>query len=205
MHYVDISVVVTNFNYGKLIRRCIRSLLHQDVTTDNYEIIVVDDASTDDSLDAIKTFVSSGEVRLIQNTENLGIGASSQLGVENSRGKFVVRVDSDDYVQPPFLYMLYNFLKFNPKYVAVSCDYFLTDNEERIITTESFADNGLACGLMFRTSYLEVIGSYNREKRVFEDKDLFDRVELEKIFHLPVPLYNYVKHGNATTDKHSNQ
>lgn len=205
MHYVDISVVVTNFNYGKLIRRCIRSLLHQDVPTDNYEIIVVDDASTDDSLDAIKTFVSSGEVRLIQNTENLGIGASSQLGVENSRGKFVVRVDSDDYVQPPFLYMLYNFLKFNPKYVAVSCDYFLTDNEERIITTESFADNGLACGLMFRTSYLEVIGSYNREKRVFEDKDLFDRVELEKIFHLPVPLYNYVKHGNATTDKHSNQ
>ena len=133
MQYVDVSVIVTNFNYGKLIRRCIRSLLHQALPSENYEIIVVDDDSTDDSLDAIGTFVESGEVRLIQNSENLGIGASAQVGVINSRGKFVVRVDSDDYVQPPFLYMLYNFLKYNPKYVAVSCDYFLTDNEERII------------------------------------------------------------------------
>ena len=203
MQYVDVSVIVTNFNYGKLIRRCIRSLLHQDLPPENYEIIVVDDDSTDDSLDAIRTFVRSGEVRLIQNSENLGIGASAQIGVVNSRGKFVVRVDSDDYVQPPFLYMLYNFLKFNPKYVAVSCDYFLTDNEERIISAESFEDKGLACGLMFRTSYLEVIGSYNTAKRVFEDKDLFDRIELDKIYHLPVPLYNYVKHGNATTDRYS--
>lgn len=202
MKYVDVSVIVTNFNYGKLIRRCVRSLLHQDMPRDHYEIIVVDDASTDDSIDALKTFVKSGEIRLIQNSENLGIGASSQVGVENSRGKYFIRVDSDDYVQPPFLYMLYNFLKFNPKYVAVSCDYYLTDNEERVLTKESFKNNGLACGLMFRTSYLEVIGSYNSEKRVFEDKDLFERIELDKVYHLPIPLYNYVKHGNSMTDKH---
>ena len=63
MQYVDVSVIVTNFNYGKLIRRCIRSLLHQALPSENYEIIVVDDYSTDDSLDAIGTFVESGEVR----------------------------------------------------------------------------------------------------------------------------------------------
>jgi len=202
MKYVDVSVIVTNYNYGKLIRRCIRSLLHQDIPRERYEIIVVDDASTDDSVEALKTFVDSGEIRLIHNSENLGIGASAQKGVEHSRGKFIVRVDSDDYVQPPFLYMLYNFLKFNPKYIAVSCDYFMTDNEERIISCESFKENGLACGLMFRTSYLEIIGSYNSNKRVFEDKDLFKRLEREKVYHLPVPLYNYVKHGNSITDFH---
>ena len=201
MRLIDISVIVINYNYGKLIRRCIRSLLNQDLDRSHYEIIVVDDASTDDSISAIETFVQAGDIKLIRSRRNLGIGASAQIGVANSRGKYFVRVDSDDYVQPPFLYMLFNFLKFNPKYVAVSCDYFLTDNEERIIQKESFKENGIACGLMFRTSYLEIIGSYNPKKRVFEDKDLSSRLETDKIYHLPVPLYNYVKHGQSTTDK----
>jgi hypothetical protein len=54
---------------------------------------------------------------------------------------------------------------------------------------------------MLRTSYLERIGSYNRKKTVFEEKDLFRRLEPDKIFHLPVPLYNYVKHGESLTDR----
>lgn len=202
MRLMDISVIVVNHNYGKLIRRCIRSLLNQDLDKSHYEIIVVDDGSTDDSIKALDTFVEAGDIRVIQNKENMGIGASAQIGVANSRGKYFVRVDSDDYVQPPFLYMLYNFLKFNPKYVAVSCDYFFTDNEERIISKESFQDNGIACGLMFRTSYLEIIGSYNSDKKIFEDKDLFSRIEKDKIYHLPIPLYNYVKHGNNNTAKY---
>ena len=53
---MDISVIVTNFNYGKLIRRCLRSLLNQHISHDNYEIIVVDDASTDESMQALKSF-----------------------------------------------------------------------------------------------------------------------------------------------------
>lgn len=200
MRLVDISVVVTNYNYGKLIRRCIRSLLNQDLDRSRYEIIVIDDNSTDDSIQAIETFTRAGEIRLIANSENLGVGASARVGVDHSRGKFFVRVDADDYVQPPFLYMLYNFLKFNPTYVGVSCDYFLTNNEERILSVESFKQNGLACGLMLRTSYLEIIGSYNPEMKVFEDEDLFERIDSSKIYHLPVPLYNYVKHGNSLTD-----
>jgi glycosyltransferase involved in cell wall biosynthesis len=198
---VDISVIVTNYNYGRVLRRCIRSLLNQDLDHSRYEIIVIDDHSTDDSREALETFVERGEVRAIFNAENLGVGASSRIGVNESRGKFFVRVDADDYVQPPFLYMLYNFLKLSPKHVGVSCDYFLTDNEERILSVQSFEDNGLACGLMLRTSYLEVIGSYNTEKKIFEDQDLFERIDPRKIYHLPLPLYNYVKHGDSLTDR----
>jgi glycosyltransferase involved in cell wall biosynthesis len=198
---VDISVIITNYNYGRLIRRCLRSLLNQDVNRDRYELIVVDDHSEDDSREALGPFVAAGDIRLIQNDRNLGVGACARLGVDHSRGKFVVRVDADDYVQPPFLYMLYNFLKLSPKHVGVSCDYFLTDNEERVLSVQSFAEKGLACGLMLRTSYLEIIGSYNKEKKVFEDMDLFARIDAKKIYHLPLPLYNYVKHGESLTDR----
>jgi glycosyltransferase involved in cell wall biosynthesis len=197
----DISVVVTNYNYGSYIRRCLRSLLNQDLERQRYEIIIVDDHSTDDSLEAIETFAGAGDVQIVVNKRNMGVGASSRVGVDHSRGKYFVRVDADDYVQPPFLAMLYNFLRFCPQYVGVSCDYFITDNDERVLSVESFAEKGLACGLMLRTSYLERIGSYNKKKKVFEDKDLLERIELAKIFHLPVPLYNYVKHGKSLTDR----
>ena len=197
----DISVVVTNFNYGQYIRRCLRSLLSQDLERRRYEIIVVDDASTDDSLQAIAAFKKAEDIKVVVNKKNLGVGGSSRVGVDHSRGKYFVRVDADDYVQPPFLSMLYNFLRFCPAYVGVSCDYFLTDNDERVLSVQSFEENGLACGLMLRTSYLEQIGSYNRRKKLFEDRDLFQRVDRGKIFHLPVPLYNYVKHGQSLTDR----
>jgi glycosyltransferase involved in cell wall biosynthesis len=198
---VDISVIVTNFNYGRLLRRCLRSLLNQDLERDRYEIIVVDDHSTDDSREALAPFLERGDVRAVFNEENLGVGASSRIGVDESRGKFFVRVDADDYVQPSFLYMLYNFLRLSPQHVGVSCDYFLTDNQERILSVKSFAEDGLACGLMLRTSYLEIIGSYNKDMKIFEDKDLVHRIDAKKIYHLPLPLYNYVKHGESLTDR----
>jgi glycosyltransferase involved in cell wall biosynthesis len=197
----DISVVITNYNYGTYLRRCLRSLLNQDLPRDHYELIVVDDHSTDDSLSALKSFKGAGDVQVIVNKRNLGVGASARIGVDHSRGKYFVRVDADDYVQPPFLSMLHTFLKFCPQYVGVSCDYFVTDNDERVLSVESFKEKGLACGLMLRTSYLERIGSYNEKKKVFEDRDLFERIERAKIFHLPVPLYNYVKHGKSLTDR----
>ena len=197
----DVSVVVTNFNYGKYLRRCLRSLINQDLDRSRYEVIVVDDHSTDDSLDAIGEFAADKGIKVIVNEENLGIGGASRVGVNHARGKYFIRVDADDYVQPPFLYMLYTFLRFCPSYVGVSCDYFVTDNDERVLSVESFKEKGLACGLMLRTSYLERIGSYNRAKKVFEDQDLFGRIEAGKIFHLPIPLYNYVKHGESVTDR----
>lgn len=197
----DISVVVTNFNYGQYIRRCLRSLLSQDLDRGRYEIIVVDDHSRDDSLEAIAAFKAAGEIKVLVNEKNLGVGGSSRVGVDHARGKYFVRVDADDYVQPPFLSMLFNVLRFCPDYVGVSCDYFLTDNDERILSVQSFEEKGLACGLMLRTSYLERIGSYNRKKKLFEDKDLFARIDRKRVFHLPVPLYNYVKHGKSLTDR----
>src|SRR5438105_1965381 len=96
----DVSVVVTNYNYGKYIRRCLRSLLNQDLDRARYEIIVVDDRSQDDSLQAIEAFTKSGEINVIVNKRNLGVGGSSRVGVDHSRGKYFVRVDADDYVQP---------------------------------------------------------------------------------------------------------
>ncbi len=86
-------------------------------------------------------------------------------------------------------------------FIGVSCDYFHTDNHEKFLSVESFEKNKIAFGLMFRTFYLDIIGSCNSEKRVIEDQDLFSTSGLDKPYHLPIPLYNYVKNGNSKTDR----
>ena len=64
---MDISVIVTNYNYSKLIRRCIRSLLNQNIDHKNYEIIIVDDCSTDNSIEIIESFSGYPNIKLIKN------------------------------------------------------------------------------------------------------------------------------------------
>ena len=65
---MDISVIVTNYNYSKLIRRCIRSLLNQNIDHKNYEIIVVDDCSTDNSVEVIESFTGYSNIKLIKSS-----------------------------------------------------------------------------------------------------------------------------------------
>ena len=91
----DVSVVVTNFNYGKYLRRCLRSLINQELDRSRYEVIVVDDHSTDDSLEALEEFSADKGIKVIVNEENLGIGGASRVGVNHSRGKYFVRVDAE--------------------------------------------------------------------------------------------------------------
>jgi hypothetical protein len=77
--------------------------------------------------------------------------------------------------------MLQNVLRFRPDYVGVSWDYAFADNDERILSVQSFQGNGRACGMILRISYVERIGSYTLRKKLFEDTDLFRRMDRTEI------------------------
>ena len=102
MKYPDISIVICNYNYGNYITRAIRSCLSQRNV--NFEVIVVDDCSTDDSIDKILAF--GDDVRLIRNKKNMGVAESSNIGLNAAKGRFVIRVDSDDFVNKDMCYFL---------------------------------------------------------------------------------------------------
>lgn len=195
---MDITVLVTNYNYSRYLRRCIRSLLSQHYPRDKFEIIVVDDASTDDSVSRLTDYVDAGEIRLLKNKRNLGIGSSANIGVSHAGGKYIVRVDSDDYVQPEFLMVLFAACK-HTNAIGATVDYRLVSDDDENLGMECWKDKKIACGLMMKTSYLESIGSYTRNIRLHEDRDLFSRVDFSRIVHIPIPLYNYVKHSDSLT------
>lgn len=92
---VNISVVVTVFNLEKYIAECLDSILCQDSIS--FEIICVDDQSTDASCDIIEKYVRSDpRVKLIRNPRNMGISSSRNIGFRVSVGEYLYTIDGDD-------------------------------------------------------------------------------------------------------------
>lgn len=103
---MEISIIVSNYNGSKFLNQCVNSLLSQDISV-QYEVIVIDDCSTDSSWDYLKTIKDSKFV-LIKNEQNIGLSASRNRGISISKGKYICFTDSDDYVEPDYLISLFN-------------------------------------------------------------------------------------------------
>lgn len=94
-----ISVIVPVYNSSDYLEECLGSILGQSVP--DIELIVVDDCSTDDSINIVRRFSDQDpRVVIIANEQNIGQGLSRNKGIELSRGKFITFVDSDDTIDP---------------------------------------------------------------------------------------------------------
>ena len=93
----------------------------------------------------------------------------------SAKGRFVVRVDADDYVNREFLKTLFLFLTENSYMDAVSCDYFVVSDKEKVIRREDSSKKPIGCGIMFQTEQLVTLGMYDKSFHVHEDKDLRHR------------------------------
>jgi len=195
-----VSVIVAAHNEERFIGRCLRSLVAQQFPRDKYDVIVVDDGSTDKTETILDTFAD--EVKVLRNQENLGLPASLNKAITSTRSKFVVRVDADDYVNAAFLEVLYLFLAENPQFDAAACDYLLVDDREEVIGRRDAMKEPIACGIMFRTEQLIDIGLYDETFLRHEDRDLRVRfLDRYSIHHVPLPLYRYRRHEeNITND-----
>jgi glycosyltransferase involved in cell wall biosynthesis len=195
-----VSVVVTNYNYGYHLGRCLRSLLDQSLASEHYEVIVVDDHSTDLSRTIIQAF--EGDVRPVYNQANLGVGAACNIGIRKARGRFVVRVDADDYVHRDFLHITQLYLTLNSGICdAVAVDYHQVDENEKIIARGDASSDPIACGILYKLDVLARLGLYNDQLRINEDSDLRRRFLNAgyRLHHLQMPLYRYKKHSGSMT------
>jgi glycosyltransferase involved in cell wall biosynthesis len=199
---MEVSIIVTNYNYGAYIERCIRSCKNQ-VFEGKYEIIVVDDCSTDHSLKILELFKNDPQVNVILNKKNIGVAGSANIGIKNAKGQFVVRVDSDDYISRYFVLFLSQYLRVNPDIFCSSCDYFYVNNEGEKYERMYAEYSPVSCGIIYRKDLLNQFGLYNSEWRHREEEELRKRIGKQyRIGHLRIPLYRYRKHGENKTEQH---
>jgi len=191
-----VSIIITNYNYGKYLGRCIRSCLQQKNV--EVEIIVVDDGSTDSSLDVLKSF--GDKIKVYKTPTNSGVAAASNIGIAKSSGQFIIRVDADDYVSENMSFFLRTYLVANKDAFCVSCDYHLVDDHEQFLERKYASVDNVSCGIMYRRDLLERMGGYNPEMRHREEEELRKRLgDFYNIHHLNIPFYRYRMHNTNKT------
>ena len=129
---VPISVVMATYNTPTpFLKTAVESVLNQTFTA--FEFIIVDDASTNESVDYLKGLTDE-RVRIVRNSSNLGITKSLNIGLREARGKYIARMDADDISLPQRFEKQYLFMEANPD--AIICGSKVVDfcDESEIVS-----------------------------------------------------------------------
>ncbi len=194
------------------VNECIDSLLKQ--TYDNIEIIFINDCSPKTNYDYITKL--SPKIKLIKNEVNLGMNRTAQKAFESANGKYVVRIDSDDYIAPTLIEKEVRVLESNPLVGAVCCELQRFGRRSQHIRRplvwslpKILAGNingcGYAGGMMFRKDLLSKI-SINPNYKMCEDLDfhiqILENMQIRSIHEI---LYYYRSHDTNLCKSVSNK
>ena len=194
------SIVLINFNKGEYISEAIESVLSQSYP--HWELLVIDDNSSDNSLTEIEKFLKDERIIFLENKINVGKTKNLKKGIQEANGEIIVILDSDDALDLYALEKINNFYKKNPKcdYLYSQC-YYCDKNLKPVhlgfskkITEgkTNLHDNSVVALRSFKKSaYLKTSG-YDAEIKYAEDIDLTLKMEeIGKLCFLDEPLYYY--------------
>ncbi len=128
-HFPFVSIVIVTHNHRSFLEPCLKSVLNTDYP--NYEIIVVDNGSTDGSIDVVERIIEDHcELRLIKNASNLGHSLGVNIGVERARGDYFAKLDDDTVVDPGWLEELMKVLIADPTIGVVQSGSYYYEGAE---------------------------------------------------------------------------
>lgn len=209
-----ISVIVPVYNLEKEIAKCLMSLIFQK--HQNYEIIVVDDGSTDNTAQILDCLKNKSDNIRIFHTKNHGLSAARNFGIKKATGKYISLVDGDDYVDPNFLSSLYAAVKEADAEIAI-CGYtdITTYNMKNSLPIKgTYTGKEAALRLLTRQENVEII-AWNKLylKSLFRDIKYPDGENFEdnlttykllakakKVVYTRATSYNHVYRAGSIMD-----
>lgn len=205
---MDVSIIVPVYNTELYLKQCMDSLVNQK-TKYKYEIIAINDGSTDASLSILKQYQSK---IIIIDKKNSGPGDSRNIGIEKASGEYLLFVDSDDYVSEFFVEKMVSAIKKNRASIAI-CDFYRVNNETLIRVDkgkEKIYDKGQfseplcmefhSCNKIFKKELIKKnpypVGMF------FEDVVTISKaiLDAEKIVKIDEALYYYRIVSTSTTN-----
>lgn len=114
------------YNVEPYIAQCIESVLNQ--TIDDWEMVIINDASTDGTVAVIERYLSDSRIRLIHNPQNVGLSSTRNRGFEEARGQWLALLDTDDWMAPQRLERLVDFAQANALEMATDLKVSITDD-----------------------------------------------------------------------------
>ncbi|MBE6649559.1 MAG: glycosyltransferase family 2 protein [Ruminococcaceae bacterium] len=128
MNDLKVSVIIPVYNVEKHLARCIESLINQKF--DDYEIIVVNDGSTDNSPQICDEYARKSDLVKVIHKQNGGVSSARNAGIDSAVGEYIMFVDSDDYVTDDYISTMYECQIANPDHLIV-CNVFQKTEHEK--------------------------------------------------------------------------
>lgn len=218
-----LSVIIPVYNTEKYIARCVDSIIHQHVN--DLELIIVNDASSDKSMTIINQYVDQYKnIKCIDLDSNQGVGNARNIGLQNSTGKYVGFVDSDDWIDLKMYRSMIDLLESNDAEIAVcgikneysnskSSSFRYSYSEQNILSNRyalrilsksidiDISLSPIVCNKLYRHSFLKkhslhfLVDSFN-EDDIFT---FFSFLHAEKILLVPGVNYHYYQRFDSIT------
>ena len=216
-----ITVVLSVYNTGKYLPKAMASLLAQ--TMKDFEIIIVDDGSTDNSMEICEQEAKDKPFIRVFHKENGGLSSARNFGIEHAEGEFIIFPDPDDWVEPDYLEKLVNIGRVSKADLAICGHFDEMDGKRRIWNqgaASSVMDNRSAmetlmmpnsfCGYAWNKLYsMDVIKANNLrfDTQLGMAQDLHFAVryfqKIKTVAYNPVPLYHYNHDSGGVTASYS--
>jgi GT2 family glycosyltransferase len=206
-----VTVLLAAFNGGAYLLEAVRSVLAQ--TYEDFELLIVDDASTDGAVEALPR---DSRIRVVRNAQNMGQIPSLNRGLREARGTYVARLDHDDVCLPDRLELQVGVLDEHPEIVLTATWADVIDADDRLWTRvrpriDSFSDFAVQVvtgrvflvhpTLMFRRESILDLQGFDEGLNASEDQDLYRRLVLarEQAYVVPKTLLRYRRHDQQMT------
>jgi glycosyltransferase involved in cell wall biosynthesis len=180
-----VSIIIPCYNYGKFLDTAINSALSQ--TYPNIEVVVIDDGSTDNTLDVVKKY--EGRIKFI-NQSNKGVSSSRNNGIDNSIGEWILPLDADDWISPNYILDALSLID-NYKTIIFGRYYFVDTNlkllnkhypsidktEKEILESctlkNLILENSMTNTALYSKKMWEICGGYNEFFQIGEDWEFY--------------------------------
>lgn len=200
-----ISIILPSYNGQKYIEQAIESVINQ--TFSDWELIIVDDCSTDDTLSIVKEYAKKDcRIKVIHNDSNQKLPQSLNIGFQNASGEYYTWISDDNAFALNALERMYQILT-DKNVDFVFADYETIDPEDYIIYRVHtgpieilpLRDTVGAC-FLYRRQVHDILGGYDINKFLVEDYDFWLRAYWKfKFYHIKESLYYYRIHGGSLT------
>lgn len=201
-----VSVIIPTYNRKDIVLEAIKSVLNQ--TVKNFEVIVVDDGSTDGTKEYLESL--NLPIKIISK-KNGGVASARNEGIKFAQRKYVAFLDSDDSWLPDKLSVQVAYLEVHPEIPLVYTDEYIEVNGEVLPKTrfqradvgDDIKNNFLLSGfvqrtpihtsaVMVRKSVLEEVGYFNETLKIHEDSELWNRISMKyKFGYIDIPLATF--------------
>ena len=205
-----VSVIVPVYNLESLIERCIKSIINQ--TYKDLEIIIINDGSTDNSEEIIEKYAKQDKRIKYHYKENSGQATTRNLGIDKSKGKYILFVDGDDWIELNMIEDMVN--SANEETELVISDYYIDYYDITIVgisvphysddeTKNLILSNPGPCYKLYKSNIIKKHKPFFPEGIIYEDLAIIPYINslIKSSVYLKKPYYHYCIRENSTIHK----